>query len=204
MNSQIIPTSQGQIFFHSILTYFQLVLEAFMVDGHISQEKLVQFAISFMSKDVAARWAERCLSTVLFLFPTWTGFEAKFCLQFVEENEQDQRLHGHSCSGHQVPLRPQPADQHGGYNIWNRPCLTDYAGWREHAFWQYKVFARVRTGNTPAHPPVCKGTPSIVCSPLISATFRRQKTFRVSTFLRLHRRLPLNQLTRHQLGILEL
>jgi hypothetical protein len=41
------------MFLHSILTYFQLVLEAFMVDGHISQEKLVWFAMSLMSKDAA-------------------------------------------------------------------------------------------------------------------------------------------------------
>jgi hypothetical protein len=28
----------------------------------------------------------------LFPFPTWTKFEAEFCLRFVEENEQDQAL----------------------------------------------------------------------------------------------------------------
>jgi hypothetical protein len=68
------------MFLHSILTYFQLVPEAFMADGHVSQEKLVHLAMSFMSKDTAARWAERHLSAVLFPFPTWIGFEAEFCL----------------------------------------------------------------------------------------------------------------------------
>jgi hypothetical protein len=42
------------MFLYSVLTYDQLVLEAFMADGFVSQEKLVRFAISFMSKDVAA------------------------------------------------------------------------------------------------------------------------------------------------------
>jgi hypothetical protein len=45
---------QGQMFLYSVLTYYRLVLEAFMADGFISQEKLVQFAMSFMSKDAAA------------------------------------------------------------------------------------------------------------------------------------------------------
>jgi hypothetical protein len=80
------------MFLHFILTYFQLVPEAFMADGHISQEKLVQFAMSFISKDAAAWWAEQCSSTIPFPFPTWTEFEAKFCLWFVEENEQNQAL----------------------------------------------------------------------------------------------------------------
>jgi hypothetical protein len=77
------------MFLHSILTYDQLVPEAFMADGFVSQEKLVQFAMSLMSKDAAAQWAEHCSSAVPFLFPTWAGFEAEFCLRFVEENEQD-------------------------------------------------------------------------------------------------------------------
>jgi hypothetical protein len=80
------------MFLHSILTYYRLVPEAFMADGFVSQEKLVQFAMSFMSKDAAARWAERRTSAVPFLFPTWAQFEAEFQLRFVEENEQDQTL----------------------------------------------------------------------------------------------------------------
>jgi hypothetical protein len=48
--------------------------------------------MSFMSKDAAARWAERRASTVPFPFPTWAQFEAEFRVQFVEENEQDQAL----------------------------------------------------------------------------------------------------------------
>jgi hypothetical protein len=48
--------------------------------------------MSFMSKDAAARWAERCASAVPFPFPTWAQFETEFRLRFVEENEQDQAL----------------------------------------------------------------------------------------------------------------
>jgi hypothetical protein len=80
------------MFLYSVLTYYWLVLEAFMVDRFVSQEKLVRFAMSFMSKDAAARWAEQCASAVPFPFPTWAQFEAKFGLRFVEENEQDQAL----------------------------------------------------------------------------------------------------------------
>jgi hypothetical protein len=80
------------MFLYSVLTYYQLVLEAFMADGFISQERLVWFAMSFMSKDAAARWAEQRTSAVLFPFPTWAQFEAEFRLWFVEENEQDQAL----------------------------------------------------------------------------------------------------------------
>jgi hypothetical protein len=80
------------MFLHSVLTYYRLVLEAFMADGFVSQEKLVWFAMSFMSKDVAARWAEQRASAVPFPFPTWAQFKAEFRLRFVEEDEQDQAL----------------------------------------------------------------------------------------------------------------
>jgi hypothetical protein len=55
--------------------------------------------MSFMSKGAAAQWAERHVSADPFPFPTWTKFEAEFCLRFVEENEQDQvltKLESHS------------------------------------------------------------------------------------------------------------
>jgi hypothetical protein len=42
------------MFLYSVLTYYRLVPEAFIADGFVSQEKLVQFAMSFMSKDAAA------------------------------------------------------------------------------------------------------------------------------------------------------
>jgi hypothetical protein len=71
--------TQGLMFLYSILTYFQLVLEAFMADSDVSQEKLIWFTMSFMS-NMAARWAKRRLSAICFPFPTWTRFEAKFCL----------------------------------------------------------------------------------------------------------------------------
>jgi hypothetical protein len=63
-----------------------------MAEGFVLQEKLVRFTMSFMSKDVATRWAKHRSLAVLFPFPTWAEFEAKFCLQFIEENEQDQAL----------------------------------------------------------------------------------------------------------------
>jgi hypothetical protein len=80
------------MFLYSVLTYYRLVAEVFMADGFVSQEKLVRFAMSFMSKGAAARWAERHALTDPFSFPTWARFEADFCLRFVEENEQDQVL----------------------------------------------------------------------------------------------------------------
>jgi hypothetical protein len=46
------------MFLHSVLTYYQLVPEAFMVDRNVSQERVIRFVISFMSKDAAARWTE--------------------------------------------------------------------------------------------------------------------------------------------------
>jgi hypothetical protein len=76
----------------TVLTYYRLVPEAFMADGFVSQEKLVRFAMSFMSKDAAARGTEHLLWAILFPFPTWAEFEAEFCLRFVEKNKQDQAL----------------------------------------------------------------------------------------------------------------
>jgi hypothetical protein len=49
---------QGQTFLYSVLSYYRLVPEAFMADGFVSQEKLVRFTMSFMSKGMAAQWAE--------------------------------------------------------------------------------------------------------------------------------------------------
>ncbi|KAF8142368.1 hypothetical protein K438DRAFT_1995054 [Mycena galopus ATCC 62051] len=45
---------QGRMFLHSVLT---LVLEAFMVHGQVVEEKLVRYAMSFMARDAAGRWA---------------------------------------------------------------------------------------------------------------------------------------------------
>jgi hypothetical protein len=80
------------MFLYSVLTYYRLVPEAFIADGFVLQEKLVWFSMSFMSKDVAAWWAEHCSSAVPFLFPAWAEFEAEFRFRFIEENEQDQAL----------------------------------------------------------------------------------------------------------------
>jgi hypothetical protein len=42
-----------------------------------------------MAKDAATQWAEHHSAIVPFPFPTWAEFSAKFCLWFIEENEQD-------------------------------------------------------------------------------------------------------------------
>jgi hypothetical protein len=80
------------MFLYSVLTYYRPVPEASMADGFVSQEKLVRFTMSFMSKGVAVWWVERHTSASPFPFPTWTKFEAEFRLWFIEENEQDQAL----------------------------------------------------------------------------------------------------------------
>ncbi|KAJ7888871.1 hypothetical protein B0H14DRAFT_3429845 [Mycena olivaceomarginata] len=85
--------TQGKMFLYSVLTYYKLVPEAFMADGFVSQEKLVRFAMSFMSKDAAARWAERRASALpsFFLGPYRPA-------QFL------------SWAVHQRLLRPPPLD----------------------------------------------------------------------------------------------
>ena len=44
---------QGRVFIHSVQTYAWLLLEPFMESGEYSEEKLIQFAMSFMAKDSA-------------------------------------------------------------------------------------------------------------------------------------------------------
>jgi hypothetical protein len=68
------------MFLYSILTYYQLVPEAFLVDGNVLQEKLFQFTMLLMLKDAAARWVKQRSSAIPFPFPTWAQFKAKFCL----------------------------------------------------------------------------------------------------------------------------
>ena len=84
--------TQGRAFLHSVRTYARLLPEAFIENGEPSEEKLVRFALSFMAKDSAQRWAERHSSKPQFPFPTWAAFIAEFRLRFVEENEQDHAL----------------------------------------------------------------------------------------------------------------
>ena len=50
--------TQGRMFLHSVLTYLRLVPEAFMVHGQVVEEKLVRYAMSFMARAAAGRWAE--------------------------------------------------------------------------------------------------------------------------------------------------
>jgi hypothetical protein len=77
---------------HSVLTYLWLVPEAFMMNGHVMEEKLVWYTMSFMAKDKARHWVEHQSAAVLFPFSTWAESESEFCLRFVKENKQDQAL----------------------------------------------------------------------------------------------------------------
>jgi hypothetical protein len=69
-----------------------LLPEAFLEDGAPSEEKAVRFAMSFMAKDSASKWAERYAAKTPFPFLTWDAFVTEFRLRFVEENEQDHAL----------------------------------------------------------------------------------------------------------------
>jgi hypothetical protein len=84
--------SQGRSFLHSVKTYIRLVPEAFLEGEEHSEEKAVHYAMSFMAKDAAQRWAERQSGKSPFPFPTWDAFAREFRLRFVEENEQDHAL----------------------------------------------------------------------------------------------------------------
>jgi hypothetical protein len=165
------------MFLYSVLTYYQLVPEAFVAGRFVSQEKLVQFTMSFMSKDAAAWSAKRHLSTVLFLFPTWIGFEREFCLRFVEENKLES--HSYFQGSRDVYRYTDDFEElaiTAGYSdalIWvtkyrssldpwinivitmsgTAPDLANYNGWCVCAFRQYKVFGCTQTGNPPARLP---------------------------------------------------
>ncbi|CAK5268939.1 unnamed protein product [Mycena citricolor] len=84
--------TQGKTFLHSVKQYWRLLPEAFHVNGVVSEERVVRFALSYMSKDSAASWSERMSERLVFPFPTWSSFVAKFKLRFVKENEQDHAL----------------------------------------------------------------------------------------------------------------
>lgn len=84
--------SQGRSFLHAVKTFIRLSPEAFVDGGELSEEKAVHYAMSFMAKDSAQRWAERQSSRHPFPFPTWDAFVREFRLRFVEENEQDHAL----------------------------------------------------------------------------------------------------------------
>ncbi|CAK5275139.1 unnamed protein product [Mycena citricolor] len=82
----------GKSFLHSVKQYWRLLPEAFFVNGVVAEEKVVRFALSYMSKDSAASWSERMSERTPFPFPTWALFVTEFKLRFVEENEQDHAL----------------------------------------------------------------------------------------------------------------
>jgi hypothetical protein len=56
------------MFLHAVLTYLWLVPVAFMIDEHVSEEKLMGYPMSFMVKDMATQWAECCSAVVPFPF----------------------------------------------------------------------------------------------------------------------------------------
>ncbi|CAK5264811.1 unnamed protein product [Mycena citricolor] len=72
--------------------YWRLLPKVFFVNGVVAEEKVVRFALSYMSKDSAASWSERMSERTPFPFPTWALFVTEFKLRFVEENEQDHTL----------------------------------------------------------------------------------------------------------------
>ncbi|CAK5267030.1 unnamed protein product [Mycena citricolor] len=84
--------TQGKTFLHSVKQYWHLLPEAFHVNSVVSEERVVCFALSYMSKDLAASWSERMSEHLVFPFPTWSSFVAEFKLWFVKENEQDHAL----------------------------------------------------------------------------------------------------------------
>ncbi len=84
--------TRGRAFLHAVRTYARLLPEAFVENGEPSEQKLVRFALSFMAKDAAQRWAERQSAKREFPFATWESFAAEFRLRFVEENEQDHAM----------------------------------------------------------------------------------------------------------------
>ncbi len=84
---------QGRAFLHAVRSYARLVPEVFVENRELSEEKVVWYAMSFMAKDAAQRWAERQSAKAEFPFPTWEMFVKEFRLHFVEENEQDHALH---------------------------------------------------------------------------------------------------------------
>jgi hypothetical protein len=84
--------TRGRAFIHSVRSYARLVPEAFVESGELSEEKVVRYAMSFMAKDSAQRWAECQSAKPVFPFPTFEAFLTEFRLRFIEENEQDHAL----------------------------------------------------------------------------------------------------------------
>ena len=84
--------SKGRAFLYAIRTYVRLVPESFYEHGEPSEEKVIRFALSYMSEGAAQRWAECHGSSEELPWYTWNGFVADFKLRFVEENEQDHAI----------------------------------------------------------------------------------------------------------------
>ncbi|KAF7372853.1 Reverse transcriptase-RNase H-integrase [Mycena sanguinolenta] len=84
--------TKGRSFLHSVRQYARLLPEAFLDAGEPSEEKVVRFAMTYMSNGAAQRWVERQCDKTIFPFDTWDAFVQEFRLRFVGENEQDHAL----------------------------------------------------------------------------------------------------------------
>ncbi|KAJ7253009.1 hypothetical protein B0H12DRAFT_1293317 [Mycena haematopus] len=165
---------QGRAFLHAVRTY---VCQAFTEDGELSEGKAVRYAMSFMGKDAAQRWAERHSSRPEFPFTTWDSFLQEFRLCFVEENEQDHALlklesppgitwvAGTSSNlvelaGFNDPIIKvakyrtglDPAINLAVTTSAEPPALNDYKEWRTRAFWHYESLLRARNAGAPGRP----------------------------------------------------
>ncbi|CAK5282154.1 unnamed protein product [Mycena citricolor] len=187
--------TQGKTFLHSVKQYWRLLPEAFHVNGVVSEERVVRFALSYMSKDSAASWSERMSERLVFPFPTWSSFVAEFKLRFVEENEQDHalaRLETHAYymgsrdgsntrTSHQVRAGLDPRINQAITTSGNPPSLTNYSEWRTRAFRQYnaEVAARAARGQvfSPSRaPPPAAPRPRPVAAPSSHRAFPWRST----------------------------
>ncbi|CAK5267215.1 unnamed protein product [Mycena citricolor] len=75
--------TQGKMFLHSVKQYWRLLPEAFHVNGVVSEEQMVRFALSYMSKDSAASWSEWMSERLVFPFLNWSSFVAEFKLDIA-------------------------------------------------------------------------------------------------------------------------
>ena len=89
--------AKGRAFLHAVRTYVNLRPEAFLVNGQHSDERVIRFAMSFMSEGAAHRWAQRQYQFNTFPFALWDEFVTEFSARFVEQNEAEhavQKLEG--------------------------------------------------------------------------------------------------------------
>ncbi|KAJ7791494.1 hypothetical protein B0H13DRAFT_2394254 [Mycena leptocephala] len=149
----------GWVFLHTIRSYARLVPEAFIENGELSEEKVVQYTMLFMAKDVAQRWAER---------------------QLAKENEQDHALHKLESRAYHmgnwdvfrytdefedlvdlasfedelVKVTKYRTSLDPAINLTitgssDPPSLKDYAAWRARTYWQYESHLHAQNARGP-------------------------------------------------------